>query len=164
MASWQDGPEYAPLVRPAAFVMPDAEPLQVDPVPAPPAVPVPDAEPRFAAPEQEQPALAPLAPSAAPGRNPNLPFISQVTPLTSTESRLPTQPFGVVGAPLGDYLAPPAPQAAVHVNPSPFPAPGSQQWFAPPAVPVPVEAPRVTARQLLAGITPGWRSPWRSAW
>lgn len=155
MANWQDGPEYAPLVRPAAFVLPDAPPLRVEPRAAAPAEAAPADEPRFLAPEDAQPALAALAPSAAPGRNPNLPFVSQTTPLTSTEPRQPTQPFGVLGAPLSGYLAPPAPQAAVHVNPSPFPAPGSPQWFAPAPGVAPVEPPRVGVRQLLAAITPG---------
>lgn len=155
MASWQDGPEYAPLARPAAFVMPDAEPLQIDPAPARPAEPVPADEPRFAAPAQDQPALAALAPSAAPGRNPNLPFVSQSTPLTSTEARLPTQPFGVVGAQISGYLAPPVAQAPLHVNPAPFAAPGTPAWFAPPGAAAPREPRRVGARQLLAGVTPG---------
>lgn len=155
MASWQDGPEYAPSARPSAFVMPDAEPLRIDPAPARPAEPVPTDEPRFTAPEQDQPALAALAPSAAPGRNPNLPFVSQSTPLTSTEPRLPTQPFGVGGGPISGYLAPPIPQAPVHVNPAPFAAPGTPAWFAPPGAAAPSEPRRVGARQLLAGITPG---------
>lgn len=155
MASWQDGPEYAPLARPAAFVMPDVEPLQVDPAPAVMAAAIPQDEPRFAAPEQEQPALAALAPSAAPGRNPKQPFVAQSTPLTSSEPRVPTQPFGVVGAPLSGYLAPPAPQAAVQVNPPPFPAPGTPGWFAPPGASAPIERRRVGVREVLAALTPG---------
>jgi len=170
MASWQDGPEYAPLVRPAAFVMPDVEPLQIDPVPPSPSAAMPSDEPRFTAPGQEQPALAALAPSAAPGRNPNLPFLSQST-LASVDSRRPTDPFGVVGHANGDYLAPPTPQAAVRVNPTPFPAPGTPRWFAPPPGSSPAEQPRVGVRQVLAGITPavaitlaigmlfGWAAP-----
>jgi len=171
MASWQDGPEYAPLARPSAFVMPDAEPLQVDPAPVSPSDTAPQEEPRFTAPEQDQPALAALAPSAAPGRNPNLPFVSQTTPLTSTEARQPTQPFGVVGTPLNGYLAPPVPQAAVRVNPTPFPAPGTPAWFTPPTGSPVAEKRRVGVRQLLDGITPavaitlaigmvfGWAAP-----
>lgn len=155
MASWQDGPEYAPLTRPAAFVMPDAEPLQIDSPPARPAEPVPTQEPRFAAPEQDQPALDALAPSAAPGRNPNLPFVSQSTPMTSTEPRLPSQPFGVVGASISGYLVPSMPQAPVHVNPAPFAAPGTPAWFAPPGAAAPGEPRRVGTPQLLAGVTPG---------
>lgn len=155
MASWQDGPEYAPLVRPAAFVMPDVEPLQIDPVPPSPSASMPADEPRFTAPEQEQPALAALVPSAAPGRNPNLPFVSQTTPLASTAARKPTEPFGVAGAPLSGYLAPPTPQAAVRVNPAPFPAPGTPQWFTPPPGSFPAEQPRAGVRELLTGLTPG---------
>jgi hypothetical protein len=155
MASWQDGPEYAPSARPAAFVMPDAAPLRVDPDPAPAAPDEPDEEPRFSPPDADQPALAALAPSAAPGRNPNLPFAATATSVASTEARVPTEPFGVGLAPLSGYLAPPVPQPAVQVNPAPFPAPGTPQWFAPPGVPVPTAPPRVGLRQVLAGITPG---------
>src|SRR4051794_36560620 len=47
MATWQDGPEYAPRERPAAFVTPPVPPL-VSPEPAVASVPEsPDAEPSF---------------------------------------------------------------------------------------------------------------------
>lgn len=136
MASWTDGPEYAPSARPAAFVAPVAEALAGEP---PPSVidALPSEEPSFVPPQEPAPDLRELVPSAAPGRNPNLPFESMTTPIaaapeTATERR-PDQPFNAPGPPLTGYLpVQPVMQPNTQVNPAPFPAPGTPGWFAPP--------------------------------
>ncbi len=136
MASWTDGPEYAPAARPAAFVAPVAEAL-AGPAPVP-AVPegVPGVEPSFVPPEGPAPDLRELVPSAAPGRNPNLPFESMTTPITAIEpaaARRPEEPFTASGPPITGYLpVQSVVQPTAQVNPAPFPAPGTPQWFAPP--------------------------------
>ncbi|HEY3337466.1 MAG TPA: hypothetical protein VGK18_03090 [Propionicimonas sp.] len=175
MASWQDGPEYAPQERPAAFVVPPAAPLS-DPTPAPVTVPEPPiGEPSFTPPSATQPDLAALVPSAAPGRNPTLPF--EVVTATVTNAggwattpapgqaeagqRPPTQPFNAPGPSLNGYL-PVQPTVApnAQVNPAPFPAPGTPQWFAPPpGSRVPDAPPPVTIGQIWTAATAGVMVP-----
>jgi len=176
MASWQDGPEYAPQERPAAFVVPPAPPL-IDPTPAPgaPTAP-PDGEPSFSPPAAAQPDLAALVPSAAPGRNPNLPFEVLTATLTNAGSwgsgpasagqpelaqRLPTQPFNAPGPPLHAYLpVQPTLTPNAPVNPAPFPSPGTPQWFAPPPDSrVPVAPAAVTIGQIWTATTAGVMVP-----
>lgn len=170
MATWQDGPEYAPAERPAAFVVPAAAPLTA-PVPevatTPSAPALPAGEPSFAPTEEAQPELAALVPSGAPGRNPKIPFevsAAAVTagswasgPATGATVRSPTQPFTAPGPPLTGYLpAQPAVQPNAQVNPAPFPAPNTPQWFAPPPESrVPAPPPPVSVGQILRAVTPG---------
>jgi hypothetical protein len=176
MATWQDGPEYAPQERPAAFVVPEAAPLVTPPAaPAAPAAPAFE-EPSFTAPTGPQPDLAALVPSAAPGRNPHLPFevvTATVTsagglgggPATAGEPvpgvRSPQQPFNAPGPSLSGYL-PVQPTVAPNapVNPAPFPAPGTPQWFAPPPQSrVPDAPPTVTISQIWNAATAGVMIP-----
>lgn len=136
MASWTDGPEYAPTVRPTAFVAPTAAALAVPEPPHRDETAVPDAEPTFEPPTEPAPDLRELVPSAAPGRNPNLPFETITTTITTAEEapsgpRDPRLPFAEAGPPLSGYLAAPVQQPPPQVNPAPFPAPGTPQWFAP---------------------------------
>ncbi|MCA0294606.1 MAG: hypothetical protein LCH96_04665 [Actinobacteria bacterium] len=166
MASWQDGPEYAPTERPAAFVTPPLPPLAA-PVP-PPAVTAPaePGEPSFVPAAGPQPDLATLVPDAAPGRNPNMAFEVTAAAITAGGSlpagpgtpggRLPTQPFTSSGPPLTGYLpVQAAVQPNAQVNPAPFPAPNTPQWFAPPPESrVPVAPPPVTVNQIWLAATP----------
>jgi hypothetical protein len=136
MASWTDGPEYAPSARPAAFVAPLAQALASEPPPLVIDGP-PSEEPSFVPPQEPAPDLRELVPSAAPGRNPNLPFESMTTPIAAAPvtaaERRPDQPFNAPGPPLTGYLpVQPVVQPNTQVNPAPFPAPGTPGWFAPP--------------------------------
>jgi hypothetical protein len=161
MATWTDGPEYAPLVRPSAFVAPAAAELE-SPAPAPLATAEepPAVEPSFVPPEQATPDLRALVPSAAPGRNPNLPFESATTPLTAAveapAARSPLEPFDTGGPPLAGYLAPqPVLAPTAQVNPAPLPMSMAQQW-APPVPASRVQGPRpVTVGQIWQATT-GW--------
>jgi hypothetical protein len=177
MATWQDGPEYAPHERPAAFVTPPVPPLE-NPAPvavAPP--PGPDVEPSFTPPSGAQPDLAALVPAAAPGRNPTVPFEVSAAAVTAgagsgwtgrqasaspaLEQRSPTQPFTAPGPPLSGYLpVQPAVQPNAQVNPARFPAPNTPQWFAPPPESrVPDAPPPVSLGQIWAAATPGVMIP-----
>jgi hypothetical protein len=137
MATWTDGPEYAPVERPAAFVAPPAESL-TEQAATPPAEPAPPVEePSFVAPQGPAPDLRELVPSAAPGRNPNLPFESMTTPIAAAPptplDRRPEEPFSAPGPSLTGYLpVQQVVQPTAQLNPTPFPAPGTPQWFAPP--------------------------------
>ncbi|MCC6496863.1 MAG: hypothetical protein IT193_11485 [Propionibacteriaceae bacterium] len=179
MASWRDGPEYAPVERPAAFVVPDGPPLPSPDAPAPvtpTAAALPEAEPTFTPPPVEQPALAALVPSAAPGRNPHLPF--EVVTATVTNAggwssgqapagrqepgqRPPELPFNAPGPSLTGYLpVPQTVQPSAQINPAPFPTPGTPQWFAPPPeTRVPDAPPTVTIGQIWNASTAGVMIP-----
>ncbi|MGV8909761.1 MAG: hypothetical protein ACOH1Y_12330 [Propionicimonas sp.] len=176
MATWQDGPEYAPQERPAAFVVPEAPPLAA--VPEGPVAPAaqPVEEPSFTPPSGPQPDLAALVPSAAPGRNPQLPFEVVAAALTNAGGvgggpatagqpmppvRSPQQPFSAPGPSLNGYL-PVQPTIAPNasVNPAPFPAPGTPQWFAPPPQSrIPDAPPPVTISQIWTAATAGVMVP-----
>lgn len=169
MATWQDGPEYAPRERPAAFVVPPVPPLAASgPAAASPAPPAPESEPSFVGPSDPQPELAALVPAGAPGRNPNLPFEVITAAVTSgtwssgsspntPAGHPPTEPFTQPGPPLSGYLpVQTAVQPAAQVNPAPFPAPNTPQWFAPPPESrVPAAPPPVSVGQIWRAATPG---------
>jgi len=176
MATWQDGPEYAPQERPAAFVVPEAAPLVAPPAgPSAPQAP-PAEEPSFTPPSGPQPDLAALVPSAAPGRNPQLPFEVLTAAITSAGGlgggpaaasapmppvRSPQQPFNAPGPSLNGYF-PVQPTVAPNasVNPAPFPSPGTPQWFGPPPQNrVPDAPPTVTIPQIWTAATAGVMVP-----
>ncbi|HET7724898.1 MAG TPA: hypothetical protein VFK68_09685 [Propionibacteriaceae bacterium] len=145
MATWEDGPEYAPVEWPSAFVAPSAPPLS-------------DAEPyvssagaslvppqRYVEPTEHVPALADLVPAPSVVRDPTEPF--QVTSAVMTAGSA----WG--SAHSTQAVAAPAPlpawtpdQAVASAYPPPpatqgFPAPGTPEWFGPQTVPY--EAGRV---------------------
>lgn len=176
MATWRDGPEYAPQERPAAFVTPEAAPIPAPPPRPEPAPGPPDGEPSFSPPPGDHPDLAALVPSAAPGRNPQLPFEVVTATVTSgggwssgsptsgqsaAPQRAPELPFNAPGPSLSGYLpAPPTLQPTAQVNPAPFPAPGTPQWFAPPpGTRVPEAPPPVTIAQIWQAATAGVMIP-----
>lgn len=75
MATWEDGPEYAPLERPDAFSEPDAATSHLDPPPPPPPASSPPLDrPRFDEPGQQAPALADLVPTPPEQRDPEQAF------------------------------------------------------------------------------------------
>ena len=86
--------------------------------------------------------LAALVPSAAPGRNPTLAFEVSTAAITTSgrpgnpSNRSPLEPFGPPGPSLRGYLpVQPTVMPGAVVNPVPFAAPGTPQWFAPPQQP-----------------------------
>ncbi len=173
MATWRDGPEYAPTVRPEAFVEPPAAPLQTPPPPAHPSAGAPGEQPGFTQPQQPAPDLASLIPSADPGRDPRLAFevvTSSLTgptawgsahtaagPSAAQVAWSPQQPLMPVSGPVvGSIPAPVSQQPRATVNPQPFPAPGTPQWFAPPDAAQRYQPPvQVSFGQVVKAITPG---------
>ncbi|MCW2812159.1 MAG: hypothetical protein JWP61_2617, partial [Friedmanniella sp.] len=86
MATWEDGPEYAPLERPSGFDQPVVAALD-DPEPvARPADGAPDERPAFTDPDQPVRELASLAPTLGPTRDPGLPFETVSTTMTSASA------------------------------------------------------------------------------
>jgi len=127
MATWQDGPEYAPLERPDEFAVPEAAPLgSAPPVPQLPAAPA--GRPAFDGPAEPVAPLAALVPAPADERDPQRPFDVVSSNLTAP---------GAWAEVHGSSPAEPLPSAAA---PAPWPVQG---WTADPdpAAPATAAAP-----------------------
>ena len=146
MATWEDGPEYAPVEWPTGFVAPRIGPLSTAEPQSDPSAGAPSEPPvRFDAPPDPVPPLADLVPSTAPTRDPAEPFqvvSAVVTTGSAWGSAHSTQAVALpAGAPawtpdqaVAPNYPPPAPVQG-------FPAPGTPGWFGPPTE---YEAKRVT--------------------
>ena len=178
MATWEDGPEYAPLEHPDGFSHPDVAPL-ADVAPQDSLrADAPTAQPAFQPSADPGPPLEVLSPQRTDVRDPTQPFevvesaaTADTSAWSGAHSSSITQPPGGWGAPAGGpVVASAAAAAAVREGSTPFqlsggavqypppesfPQPGSVQWFAPPPPgqqPVPA-GPRLTMFQAL---TPGY--------
>lgn len=164
MASWEDGPEYAPLERPAEFNPADAPPLDVAPLVERPADGAPQERPTFSGPAVALAPLDRLVPTQTDEhRDPNRPF--EVAAGTMTDASNGSAGSGTWGAVHGDQTAGWGPPAGLPTAPGPmvpagpvwpgpgdpmlltsgpapgqngFPAPGTNGWFGGNA---PVQAP-----------------------
>ncbi|TDT32446.1 hypothetical protein CLV29_0020 [Naumannella halotolerans] len=181
MATWEDGPEYAPSERPGRFEAPAAAPLSraepdADPVPA--ATEVPAGQPHYGAPEA--PPLEVLGLLTEPGRDPGQPYRTERAALTAfaddsprrAQEAAPGTPFDTAPAtepgfdprlPMREVLAAPAPDfpppqgppvpADRGVPPAGFPQPGTPQWFGPSSGPPP-SLPAPGFGEVLRALTP----------
>ncbi|MDO5533578.1 MAG: hypothetical protein Q4F65_02865 [Propionibacteriaceae bacterium] len=136
MATWTDGPEYAPLTRPDVFVVPDAAPaLTTDEPDAPADVPaVPDAGGR---PDYTAPDALPLdatvpADADAPSRDPKEAFDVAATPVTSWTSTAASPSALSAQSPSAQSPSPhgmPAPEGEpVPLDPPPAPSANPSAW------------------------------------
>jgi hypothetical protein len=171
MASWEDGPEYAPLVRPDAFTEPTTSPLSVAPAHLQPAASAPKQRPAFDDPSEPVAPLSSLVPPVEDPRDPALPFEVVTTTLTSADSAWGAAhwapPTGPPATPWASPVATPSPSPwpapteplVPQVGPASaangFPAPGTAAWFTPPAPPQPTPSTTVTAKDVLDAVTPG---------
>ncbi|MFP5281995.1 MAG: hypothetical protein ACLGIF_00920 [Actinomycetes bacterium] len=160
MATWEDGPEYAPLQRPDDFAVPAVPPLEEAAPYEQPAASAPRDRPRFQEPDTPVSALSTLVPAVGPQRDPGLPFEVVSSTMTSTDSAWSAAHWSRPGAPaLNPRATPaagPAPALAPVVAQAPaFPAPGTPGWFAPGAYTPPPPPRPVTARRVLEAATPG---------
>jgi hypothetical protein len=172
MATWEDGPEYAPIERPSDFRDPDAAPLNVAPPYAQLAAWAPKTRPIFDSPEKPVAPLSTLLPTQEEPRDPQKPF-PVVSSTMTTESAWgavhwasPTaHPAGLTtvaggAATPGTRYPRPDQPLAIHSQNTPtpgnFPAPGTPGWFAPgPPTQQPRPATPVTAREVFDAATPG---------
>ena len=137
MATWEDGPEYAPVEWPTGFVAPDASPLSTAAPVADPSAGAPAEPPaRFDEPHDPVPPLASLVPTTAPTRDPAEPFQVASAVVTAGSAWGSAHSTQAVAAP---EVAPIwTPDQAVASNYPPpdavqgFPAPGTPGWFGPP--------------------------------
>jgi len=152
MATWMDGPEYAPLERPAEFV--DA-PHPALAAPAPTAVDdAPAHRPAFS-PPSESIDLAAIVPPQPQVRDPHAPFDVTVAAMTSADAApgdgqawTPDQPLGRATA--VDVTDFPPPSGTPVTT---FPQPGTPTWFAPPPPSAPQAPARVGLRELVGAVT-----------
>ena len=156
MATWEDGPQYAPDERPSAFRAPDTAPLDAaPPVPAPSAGLPADPPSGYDVPQTPGRALRDLAPQRVDVRDPQQPFSVASAAMTSSAwgaahsagsvaaiATAPMQPIVVSGtgagpmgtpAAVGGSVASPASAAA----PGPAAAPASVATIDPSAFPPP---------------------------
>ncbi len=117
MATWEDGPEYAPRERPQYFADAPLPPLEQAPPPQRPADGRPAARPRFDEPAAPVAPLASLVPTPPDERDPSRPFDVVTATLTSESS------WGSPTSPLGS-AALTAPEAAPGTR-APLPAAGA---------------------------------------
>ena len=170
MASWEDGPEYAPTERPDAFVAPDAVPLVPAAAPTPSAVAVADAP----APAYQPPAtgvpLDAVEPPRPPQRDPLAAFDVAATPLTTARPSTPASATDFappVGLPVLPAVNAWDATYSAHTGPRPKPVWAPEQPFQPPqAPPMSLPAPQPTwgpAQVNPASFpppqTPGWYPP-----
>jgi hypothetical protein len=167
MATWEDGPEYAPRERPSSFAEPTVAPLEPVPAAAQPAANAPATRPQFGQPAAPVAPLAELVPAPADVRDPHRPFDVAASALTSDSawgSLHWSAPHPVGSGPavpvaVGPTAAGPAPMA----GPIPAPQPGS--WSSTPGWPAPEQPLQVqqpgpgTPGGYPAPGTPGWFAP-----
>ena len=171
MATWEDGPEYAPTERPSHFTGAGAPPLSIAPPVIRMAARAPRDRPLFDQPSAPVAPLETLVPTPAETRDPQVPFAVASTAMTSDSAwgalhwGPPSRPPAVTAPPVGPAALPvvadpwsqPVGRAgagALAPTPGPpadsrFPAPGTPAWFGPgpygeqPAPPGPVSAKAV---------------------
>lgn len=163
MATWEDGPEYAPTQPPDLFQPPDVAPLDRPAAPPPPS-PEPSRAPVGY--EQREPvaALDTLVPTAENPRDPRQAFEVVSSPMTEQSSVGPAwtaahsapPPPGAAawGPPTHDPQQPFQVTQTAHVPAQQWPAPGTEQWFAPSswAPPVAPGPQRSLIRQVVDGV------------
>ena len=167
MATWEDGPEYAPIERPADFAPASATPLSVAPPVQQMAALAPKERPVFDQPPVPLAPLATLVPKAEEPRDPQLPFEVVSSTMTSDSA------WGAVhwgppptGPPAGFPALAPTPAPASSPLPVPptqplppenrFPTPGTPAWFGPgPYGEHPARPPEVTAKAVWDAAMPG---------
>lgn len=175
MATWEDGPEYAPVERPAEFAAAATVPLSTAPPVVQMAAYAPKERPGFAAPPAPVAPLETLVPTPADRRDPEQPFAVVSATLTSDSAwgavhwgppsgppvGTPTAPTLPPGSPFpapGPVALPP-PTAPLPNRPLPdgsFPAPGTPAWFGPgPYGEQPPPPGRVTPRAVWEAAMPG---------
>lgn len=177
MATWEDGPEYAPLERPADFAAASVAPLPVAPAFEQPAAHAPKGRPVFDQPPVPVAPLSSLVPPVADVRNPHAAFDVVSTAMTAGPTH-PETAWGAVHGGTGHWGPPAGPPVGVPAGPRTvasgpehpfvlsgpaptsshggFPAPGTPDWFAPAPVRQPPAPQRpIGVQAVLSAATPG---------
>jgi hypothetical protein len=170
MATWEDGPEYAPIERPFDFQNPDAPPLKIAAPYPQMAAWAPKNRPVFDSPEKPVAPLSTLLPAREEPRDPQQPFAVVSSAMTSDSAwgavhwapptSQPAGPLTEGGLTHGARYAGPHQALVVQTGnrstPGNFPAPGTPGWWGPgPPGHQPRPTTPVTARAVLDAATPG---------
>jgi hypothetical protein len=178
MATWEDGPEYAPIERPSYFADAGAPPLSMAAPVLRAAAQAPKDRPFFDQPPAAVAPLETLVPTPAETRDPEVPFAVASAAMTSDSawgalhSGPPTTPLGTtptpVPPPAGTGNGPVSGPVALPVASDPwsrlaqpppdsrFPAPGTPAWFGPgPYGEQPAAPGRVSAKAVWDAAMPG---------
>ncbi|QDP98103.1 hypothetical protein FOE78_21330 [Microlunatus elymi] len=158
MATWQDGPEYAPATPPDEYAVPDVKPLDSAP-PADQLGDAPGARPVFGNPGEPVAPLATLIPDEGEDvRDPRSPFDVDSDTMTSSSGGAwgaahwrqpagqPVTAAGPWGPPTGTPAGLPTDPMQLRAGAPPtvgnLPAPGTPGWFGPgPSMPAPAGPP-----------------------
>lgn len=132
MATWEDGPEYAPAERPVEFFVPEAPALEQPQPSSPLTAPAPRERPVFDAPTVPVADLGQLVPAVQDERDPVRPFDVAASTVTSMDSAWGAAHWSAPGSPPVAPGTPPLPG-----GPYPSPAPAGQRWDDPPPWPAP---------------------------
>jgi hypothetical protein len=179
MATWEDGPEYAPIERPDEFAVPEAPPLSVAPPHVQPAAEAPVEHPAFGDPADPVIPLAELVPEPEEPRDPTIPYDVASTAITSGDSAwgavhwqqpsdpaaprqlaAPWPPAPAAPTTWGEPAGPAWPSEPLDVpnartpGPTGLPAPGTAQWFAPPPHAPALPPAPASAKDVLTAVTP----------
>jgi hypothetical protein len=166
MATWEDGPEYAPLERPADFTPAAVAPLSVAPPVHQMAALAPKDRPVFDQPPEPLAPLATLVPVAEETRDPQVPFAVVSSTMTSDSAWGAVHWGAPTGPPAGLPAAAPTPWAPSQPLPLPrtqplppdnrFPTPGTPGWFGPgPYAAQPPASPPVGPKAVWDAAMPG---------
>jgi hypothetical protein len=168
MATWEDGPEYAPIERPSHFQNPDAPALKAAPQRAHVAASAPKSRPGFDHPSTPVKALASLIPTVRDKpRDPQRPFAVVSSAMTSDSAWGAVHWAAPTGRPVVGWIpgmdtSHPRPNQPITVGtafdqePAPFPAPGTPAWFGPAQhQQQPRQETPVAAKAVLDAATPG---------
>ena len=176
MATWEDGPEYAPIERPTEFADAGAAPLSLAPPVVQMAAQAPKERPFFDQPPAAVAPLETLVPTPAETRNPEEPFAVVSAAMTSDSAwgavhwGQPTAPPGGLSGPAAipttsdpwsRFAGPDGNGTVVPAQTPPppdnhFPAPGTPAWFGPgPYGERPAPPGRVSPRAVWEAAMPG---------
>ena len=176
MATWEDGPEYAPIERPTHFADAGVAPLSVAPPVVQMAAQAPKDRPLFDQPPAPVAPLETLVPRPAETRDPEVPFSVASAAMTSDSAwaalhrgATTTPPAAPTGGPMAlpvtsdpwSRFAGPAGNGSVLPSAAPppdghFPAPGTPAWFGPgPYGEQPAPPGRVSPRAVWDAAMPG---------
>ena len=163
MATWEDGPEYAPRERPQYFADAPLPPLEQAPPPERPADGLPAVRPRFDEPSAPVAPLATLVPTPPDERDPNRPFDVVTATLTSESTwGSPTQPLS--HGPLPTAPVPSGAPAAAPVAGAPWPLLEAPQTQAAPFPHVPPQGQRPGPQPAPPQGPYGYPEPGTPAW
>jgi len=170
MATWEDGPEYAPLERPSDFSVAAGAHLAVVP-PAPQmAALAPKSRPQFNDPSAPVAPLATLIPAVEDVRDPSVPFEVVSSTVTSMEasgavawgaahwSAPVGPPTSYTGAP-GSYGGPPVGQQGISPEHGAWGPPSGTRWLDPQTPLAPSPSTAVSPTGFPSPGTPQWFAP-----